>query len=292
MIENKVKTFAREFDAKIQAFSPQVINEYKLVYDAMMYSMRLGGKRLRPFLISEFYKLCGGKDNASVAAQVAIESIHTYSLIHDDLPCMDNDDMRRGKPACHIKFGEAYALLAGDALLTEAFAVIADAKEIEPEFKVKAISCLAQNSGINGMIGGQTVDLLSENKKVDEKTLELICRLKTGALIKAACLIGCILAGANEEKLLAAESYAENLGLAFQIMDDILDVIGESEKLGKPIHSDKENLKTTFASVYGIDRCKEMINELTESAKKALDLFGEDAADLIYLADYLCQRDY
>ena len=292
MIENKIKAFAEDFDRKIEALIPKVKDEYKIVYDAMMYSLCLGGKRLRPFILSEFYKLCGGRGDASVAAEVAIESIHTYSLIHDDLPCMDNDDMRRGKPACHIKFGEEYALLAGDGLLTEAFGIIAEAENIKPEFRLRAISCLAQNSGINGMIGGQTVDLLSENKSTDKNTLELICRLKTAALIKASALIGCILAGAKEEQLLAAEAYSENLGLAFQIMDDVLDEIGESEKLGKPIHSDKGNFKSTFVSVYGIEDCKEKIKELTLAAKNSLALFGEAADDLISLAEYLCHRDY
>lgn len=292
MVEEKLKSFAIGFESKIDKFLPSVKNEYKFVYDAMRYSLCLGGKRLRPFLVNEFYKLCGGKGESSAAAEVAIESIHTYSLIHDDLPCMDNDTLRRGKPACHIKFGEEYALLAGDGLLTEAFGIIADAKEIQPELKVKAISCLAHYSGINGMIGGQTMDLLSENKVTDEKSLKMICELKTAALIKASALMGCILAGADDQKLSAAECYADNLGLAFQIMDDILDEIGESEKLGKPTLSDKENQKSTFVSVYGIEDCKKRVIELTNAAKSALTVFGDDSKTLIELADYLCKRDY
>ena len=292
MIENKIKAYAKEFETQIDRFLPSVKEDYKIVYDALIYSLKLGGKRLRPFLLNEFYKLCGGKGEAAAAASVAIESIHTYSLIHDDLPCMDNDDMRRGKPSCHIKFGEEYALLAGDALLTEAFGVIADAKDISPEFKVKAISYLAHYSGINGMIGGQTVDLLSENEQVSEEKLILICNLKTAALIKAASVIGCILAGADETEISAAKEYSDNLGLAFQIMDDILDEIGESEKLGKPVHSDKENAKSTFVSLYGVEDCKKRVIDLTNKAKASLDIFGEKADTLKALADYLCTREF
>lgn len=292
MIESVIKDYSLEFETKIDTFLPTVKEDYRVVYDAMMYSLKLGGKRLRPFLVNEFYKLCGGEGDLAAAASVAIESIHTYSLIHDDLPCMDNDDMRRGKPSCHIKFGEEYALLAGDALLTEAFGVIADANDIKPEYKVKAISALAHYSGINGMIGGQTVDLLSENEKVSEEKLILICKLKTAALIKSACVMGCILAGADETKISAAKEYANNLGLAFQIRDDILDEIGESEKLGKPVHSDRENAKSTFVSVYGIEDCKRRVFELTNKAKAALNIFGDNSKILKELADYLCNRDY
>ncbi len=292
MIEKMIKAYSAEFESKIDKFLPTVLEDYKIVYDAMMYSLKLGGKRLRPFLVNEFYKICGGVGDVPAPVSVAIESIHTYSLIHDDLPCMDNDDMRRGKPSCHIKFGEEYALLAGDALLTEAFGVIANAKDIEPKAKVKAISALAHYSGINGMIGGQTVDLLSENTEASEEKLLLICKLKTAALIKVSCLLGCILAGADEKQCMAAKEYADNLGLAFQIMDDILDEIGESEKLGKPIHSDKENAKSTFVSVYGIEDCKSRVENLTNKAKAALDIFGEKSSTLKALADYLCNREY
>lgn len=292
MIENKIKAYAKEFETKIDRFLPTVKEDYKIVYDALKYSLKLGGKRLRPFLLNEFYKLCGGEGELSAPASVAIESIHTYSLIHDDLPCMDNDDMRRGKPSCHIKFGEEYALLAGDALLTEAFGIIADAKDISADAKVKAISVLAHYSGVNGMIGGQTVDLLSENKQVSEETLILICSLKTAALIKAASVMGCVLAGADEKEISAAKEYSDNLGLAFQIMDDILDEIGESEKLGKPIHSDKENAKSTFVSLYGVEECKKKVLDLTNKAKASLAIFGERADTLKALADYLCNREF
>ncbi len=293
MIKDTVKSFAIEFENKISNLFSKDRGEYSLVADAMKYSLADGGKRLRPFLIDRFYKASGGKGECSVNFQLAMECIHTYSLIHDDLPCMDNDDMRRGKPSCHKKFGEEYALLAGDGLLTLAFNIASKTEGVPADRVLKALEILSDKAGIDGMIGGQTVDLLSEGKSnVTTDLLKLICSLKTGALIKASCMIGCILAGANSEKLKAAEEYAENLGLAFQIVDDILDVTGDEAKLGKPINSDAENEKATFVSILGIDKCKEIVLELTERAKSALVVFGEEAKEIKELADYLCIRDY
>ncbi len=292
MIKTKISNYAQSFEKTAENFYSHPESEYSLVYDACRYSLLLGGKRLRPFLMHSFYKLCGGKNEGVSNFEVAIESIHTYSLIHDDLPCMDNDDMRRGKASCHRQFGEANALLAGDALLTKAFEFASETEGIDPLLVLKAIKTLASLSGADGMIGGQVVDLKYENLSADETILKLICRLKTGALIKAACSIGCILAGADEDKIHAAESYAEYLGLAFQIVDDILDVTGSAEKLGKPINSDIDNNKSTFVSLYGIEKCKTIVAELTLKAKSALDIFGDDAIDLVNLADYLCTRDY
>jgi geranylgeranyl pyrophosphate synthase len=205
---------------------------------------------------------------------------------------MDNDDMRRGKPSCHVKFGEANALLAGDALLTAAFGLAAESTASSAESKLNAISVLSRRAGIDGMIGGQVVDLIYEEKTADESVLKLICSLKTGALIKAACSIGCVLAGADKKKVKAAEDYADYLGLAFQIVDDILDETSTAEKLGKPIHSDKENNKSTFVSLFGIDKCKKLVEELTNMAKTSLQPFGPEADELKTLADYLCNRDY
>ncbi len=292
MIGEKIKIFAEEFEKEIKKIFDTDRKDYALVAEAMEYSLADGGKRLRPFLIREFYKTSGGMDNAYINFALAMECIHTYSLIHDDLPCMDNDDMRRGKPSCHKKFGEEYALLAGDGLLTLAFSLAAKTQNIPAERIVKAIEVLSFHAGIDGMVGGQTVDLLSEGKtNVTADTLTVICSLKTGALIKASCLIGCILAGADEVKLQAAEEYADKIGLAFQIEDDILDVIGDEKKLGKPINSDKENEKSTFVSVFGIDECKKKVKILTESAKQALAVF-KDAKDIADLADYLCNREF
>ena len=292
MISEKIKTFAEEFEREITEIFATDRKDYALVAEAMEYSLADGGKRLRPFLIREFYRASGGNDRAYINFALAMECIHTYSLIHDDLPCMDNDDMRRGKPSCHKRFGEEYALLAGDGLLTLAFGLAAKTENIPTERIVKAIEMLSFHAGIDGMVGGQTVDLLSEGKTdITAETLTLICRLKTGALIKASCLIGCILAGADEAKMKAAEEYADKIGLAFQIEDDILDVIGDEKKLGKPINSDKENEKATFVSVFGIEECKKKVKLLTESAKRELSVFG-DAKDIEDLADYLCNREF
>lgn len=287
-----LKKYADSLEEALNSFYSEKNTNYKIVLDAMNYSLRLGGKRIRPYLLRQFYLLCGGENNASVNFEVAIESIHTYSLIHDDLPCMDDDDMRRGKPSCHKKYGEAYALLAGDGLLTEAFGIAAKTQNVDSKLVVKALSRLSSLSGVDGMIGGQTIDLLSEGKKVGEDVLREICSLKTGALIKAACTIGCILANSSEEQEKAASKYAECLGLAFQIEDDILDCIGDEQKLGKPIHSDEENEKSTFVTVFGIDKCKEKVASLTQEAKDALSIFGKKADNLKALADFLCNRDY
>lgn len=293
MIKDKVKCFAADFENKINSLFTEDRGEYALVAEAMKYSLADGGKRLRPFLIDRFYKASGGEGEKSENFQLAMECIHTYSLIHDDLPCMDNDDMRRGKPSCHKKFGEEYALLAGDGLLTLAFNIAAKTKDIPADRVIKAIEILSHKAGIDGMIGGQTVDLLSEGKSnVTTELLTLICSLKTGALIKASCMIGCVLAGADDTKIKAAEEYAENLGLAFQIVDDILDVTGDEAKLGKPINSDAQNEKSTFVSLFGIEKCKKIVLELTEKAKSALSVFGEEANEIKELADYLCIRDY
>ncbi len=292
MIEKKLKLYAACFEKKLSDAFLSQNTEYSVIYDACRYSLLLGGKRLRPFLVNEFYRLCGGREDLSFGFEAAIECIHTYSLIHDDLPCMDNDDMRRGKPSCHKQFDEANALLAGDALLTKAFSFAAKTEGIEPLLLVNAISVLSDKAGIDGMIGGQVVDLIYENKKADESVLKLICSLKTGALIKAACVIGCILAGADENKIRAAEQYAEALGLAFQIVDDILDETSSVEKLGKPIHSDKANNKSTFVSLFGIEKCNALVTELTEKAKMSINSFGPSSENLIQLADYLCTRDH
>ncbi len=292
MIENKINLYAQNFEKDLASVFEHGPLEYAVIYDACRYSLLLGGKRLRPFLLNEFYRLCGGEGNYSFNFEAAIECIHTYSLIHDDLPCMDDDDMRRGKPSCHKQFGEANALLAGDALLTKAWSLAATTEGIDSKCVLKAVSVLSHCAGIDGMIGGQVVDLMYEEKTADEEILKLICSLKTGALIKAACVVGCILADADEKKIAAAENYAENLGLAFQIVDDILDETSTVEKLGKPIHSDKDNSKSTFVTLFGIERCKELVAGLTSKAKQELDIFGRDAEDLKRLADYLLKRDH
>lgn len=266
--------------------------EYDIVHEAMKYSLSIGGKRIRPVLVLEFCRVCGGDINDALPLAAAIEMIHTYSLIHDDLPCMDDDDMRRGKPSCHKVFGEEYALLAGDGLLTEAFSVVAnsDFARKNPTGAIKAVSLLSTLAGVNGMIGGQVIDLKSEENEASLETLKTMDRLKTGALIKCACLLGITAAGADEEKAISATKFAENLGLAFQIVDDILDVIGSEETLGKPIGSDAESGKSTYVTTLGLEKCKSEAKRLTQDAVSALEIFGEESEFLKNLAYMLIER--
>lgn len=282
----------------------KIINEYlftvlprcnygeSVVCDAMKYSVENGGKRIRPVLTLEFCRLCGGDIQDALPFAAAIEMIHTYSLIHDDLPCMDNDDFRRGKPSCHIQFGESYALLAGDGLLTQAFSVIteSDFAKNNPAAAVKAISVLASCSGALGMIGGQVIDLKSEGKNVGLDILQKMDELKTGALIKAAAGMGVIAANGSEEKLRAAYDYAEKLGQAFQIVDDILDVTADETQLGKPVGSDAQSGKSTYVSLLGLEKSQQLAQELTQQAIDSLTVFGQDADFLISLARSLAIR--
>ena len=277
---------------KIENSVSALSSEYKILEDAMNYSLSIGGKRIRPIILREFYKLCGGEGDYSLPFELALEMIHTYSLIHDDLPCMDDDDFRRGKPACHKAFGEDMAVLAGDALLTEAFKIAAQTKGIPAENVLKAIEVLAECAGLNGMVGGQVMDILGENNQdISLSVIKKTYSLKTGALIVAAAKIGCILAGAND-KINYATTYAENIGLAFQIVDDILDVKSTAEVLGKPIGSDISNNKKTFVSFYGVKKCEEMVFEFTEDAIASIDNIGVNGEFLKELAKYLAKRDY
>ena len=260
-----------------------------IVSEAMKYSVRNGGKRIRPMLTLEFCKACGAESEKALPFACAVEMIHTYSLIHDDLPCMDDDDYRRGKPSCHIAFGEANALLAGDALLTLAFETAVKA-DIAAENVVRAVKELSYSAGILGMVGGQVLDLQNENKALTLSELEQIHNLKTGELIRVACVLGCVAAGADEEKIKAAEAYAKGIGLTFQIVDDILDVTSDAETLGKPIGSDAENQKTTYVSLLGIEKSKEVAAELTRKAKAALAVYDENTEALSLLADNLLIR--
>lgn len=276
-------------EAAIENLIPSDNNGYKVLCDAMKYSLSAGGKRLRPALMMEFCRICGGNPESVLNLALALECIHTYSLVHDDLPCMDNDDMRRGKPSCHKAFGDTNALLAGDALLTYAFSLAASA-DIKPEYIVKCIKILADSAGYAGMVGGQVEDLALEQKNATEKELVEMYALKTGKLIEAACVIGCVAAGSDEEKINKAKAYANNIGLAFQIVDDILDCIGDTEKLGKPIGSDLKNDKTTFVSLYGIEGCYKRAEDLTARAVDALCVF-DDTYELNELAVSLIKRD-
>ena len=246
------------------------------VLEAMKYSVSNGGKRIRPILAIEFAKVCGGDEKSALEFGCAVEMVHTYSLIHDDLPCMDNDDMRRGKPSCHMAYGEDNALLAGDALLTEAFGVLTISRNIPSENIIRAVSYLSSFAGINGMVGGQVLDLQFEETKPTVDEILKMYSLKTCGLIKVACVLGCLTANDyNEEKINAAIDYAENLGIAFQIQDDILDIEGDSAFLGKPVGSDEKNDKSTLVKYFGLEKSKALVKEYTDKAIYALETFDE-----------------
>ncbi len=268
---------------------PSCANGQDEVVEAMRYSISNGGKRLRPVLCLEFAKACGADRYDALDFACAVEFVHTYSLIHDDLPCMDNDDMRRGKPSCHKQFGEAVALLAGDALLTQAFQILSGSS-LDDSKIASACALLAQNSGVSGMVGGQVIDLKYESQTPDMKQILAVHRLKTGALIAAACLLGCIAAGADENKIAAASAYAYNLGVAFQIKDDILDVTASTDELGKPAGSDAQNNKTTYVTLRGVENAQNDVEKLTESAVARLDEF-ENTEFLKTLSYYLVNRN-
>lgn len=263
------------------------------VCTAMKYALLDGGKRIRPVLVLEFCRVCGGSIQSALPFACAVEMIHSYSLIHDDLPCMDNDDLRRGKPSCHKQFGEAVALLAGDALLTLAFETMLNQNtntKLSAQNRLNAAAVLAKQAGSMGMIGGQVIDLDCEGKNIPIQVLQKMDDLKTGALISAACQMGCILAGANEKMIQAADRYAKNIGLAFQIMDDILDIISTSENLGKPIGSDAENKKSTYVSLLGLESAQALVYQLTEQALAELEIFGEENQKLRELTIFLSKR--
>ena len=259
---------------------------------AMKYSLLSGGKRIRPILLLEFYALCGGNGDNALNFAAALEMIHTYSLIHDDLPCMDNDDMRRGRPSCHKAFGEDTALLAGDALLTLAFKTAAETDGIPSDRVLKAIAVLAENAGISGMVGGQVEDLAFEKSGATIEQLRGMYLKKTSCLLSAGAVCGSILAGADEEELKYAAEYAEKLGLAFQIIDDILDCTSDEKTLGKPIGSDEKNGKTTYVTLLGIDGAKAEAERLSNEALAALCKINGDNAALRELTADLLDRKF
>lgn len=278
------------YAARIEAYLQECFKDdapQKELFDAMRYSLLAGGKRLRPVLTQAFCELCGGNAEEALPFGAAIEMVHTYSLIHDDLPCMDNDDYRRGKPTNHRVYGEATAVLAGDALLTAAFSQLAKAK-LPAERIVEAVRVLSLCAGELGMVGGQVLDMDAEERECTEQEVYDIQSRKTGALISAACQLGVIAAGGGETQQAAASAYAESLGLAFQIEDDILDVVGDAQKLGKAVGVDEK--KNTFVRLYGIEKCREMIKDETDKAIAALTAF-EKPTFLTELAQALVSRD-
>ena len=276
-------------ESALNRFVPETTQLYKTVTDAMRYSLLNGGKRVRAVLTLEFCKLCGGTEEMAMPFACAVEMIHAYSLIHDDLPCMDNDDMRRGKPSNHKVFGENYALLAGDGLLTKAFETALSVEAFEAagvERAAKAASVLAACAGEFGMVGGQCIDLETENQAVSLDTLYAKDTGKTANLIMAACMMGCIAAGADDKLVEAARNYALHIGLAFQIRDDILDVTGTAEELGKNIGIDAQNNRCTYVSLLGIEKAQCMVETYTNTALESLGAFSGDTD---FLRDFALQ---
>lgn len=257
--------------------------------ESMRYSLLAGGKRIRPILLLEFCRICGGDVKAALPAACGIEMLHTYSLIHDDLPCMDNDDLRRGKPTNHVVYGECTAVLAGDALQAEAFGSILRS-ELPYDRKAKCAEALADAVGLDGMCGGQYLDMLGENKILTEKELDEINTRKTGALLTAACIMGVEAAGGSESQRAAAAFYGAAIGAAFQIRDDMLDVLSTNEELGKPVGSDAQEHKNTYMALFGEEKCAARISALTKAAKDVINDVFEDTAFLCELADSLEKR--
>lgn len=257
-------------------------DRYADLQEAMEYSLMAGGKRIRPVLVLETCRMCGGNLQQALPFAAAVEMVHTYSLIHDDLPAMDDDQLRRGRPTNHVVYGEATAILAGDGLLTAAFGQLA-AAELPAQQIVEAVRCLSEAAGPEGMVGGQALDMAGEGRAMTRSELEQLQSLKTGALIAAAAQLGCIAAGGSQEQLGQVKRYAQALGRAFQVRDDMLDVTSSDAELGKPVGSDRVNEKNTFVTALGLAGCQQLMEQLTQEAVDALDGF-EDAGFLSWLA--------
>ena len=294
-------SFKEEYQKRIESIE-DILQKYlpvqqgyqKIITEAMEYSLMAGGKRLRPMLMRESFELFGGKGKVIEPFMAAIEMIHTYSLVHDDLPAMDNDDYRRGRKTTHVVYGEDMGILAGDALLNYAFETACSAFELEPEKSLvigRALKILAGKSGIYGMIGGQVVDVKESGHKITGDMLDFIYRLKTGALIEASVMIGAVLAGASDEEILKIEEIAGKVGMAFQIQDDILDVTSTTEMLGKPVHSDEKNEKMTYVTLSGIEESKKEVKHLTSEALDTLKGLKYENSFLNELLEWLVYRE-
>lgn len=276
----------------LKKYLPEETGFQKTVLEAMNYSVTAGGKRLRPMLMQETYRMFGGSSQVIEPFMAAIEMIHTYSLVHDDLPAMDNDEYRRGRRTTHAVYGEAFGILAGDALLNYAFETAVGALSLElNERTARAIQVLAEKAGIYGMIGGQVVDVESEGQAVSKEKLDFIYRLKTSALIESSMMIGALLAGASEEEADKIRRTAQDVGLAFQIQDDILDVTSTLEVLGKPIHSDEKNEKTTYVTLEGLEQAKQDVEEISKRALATLASLGRENPFLEELITMLITRE-
>lgn len=288
----KLKKRVEEIEAVIHAYMPVAEGHAKTVIEAMNYTMDAGGKRLRPMLMQETYRMLGGNEKVVEPFMAAIEMIHTYSLIHDDLPALDNDDYRRGRKTAHKVYGEAMAILAGDGLLNYAYETAAKAFDMTEDLPtvVRAYTVLTQKPGIYGMIGGQTADVELTGKPLTEEVLEYIYDNKTGALIEASMMIGAILAGAAGDTVTKIQQLAGIVGRAFQIQDDILDIEGTEEELGKPLHSDEENGKTTYVTIHGLEQAKAEVVQLSQEAVALLDSIPGENPFLRELILSLMQR--
>lgn len=289
----KISDWVKIIDKELEEYVKTLDNPQKSIYESMKYSLCAGGKRLRPSLLLITYTMFDSDYRKALPFACAMEMIHTYSLIHDDLPCMDNDDYRRGKLSNHKMYGEANALLAGDALLNKSFEICIEACQDfdNMEYALRAVSIIASSAGTEGMIGGQVVDISSEGKISDIEMLKYMYSLKTGAIIESSIVAGAILGGANEEEIKKLEKFAQNLGIAFQIQDDVLDVIGDEKKLGKSIGSDVENNKITYLSFMDINKAKEHVKIYTKKAIENLDIFGEKSRYLKEISNVLVNRE-
>lgn len=288
--EAKVK----EIEEILQTYLPKKEGFQKIIMEAMEYSLMAGGKRIRPMLMQEMYHLFGGKEKLIYPFMAAIEMIHTYSLVHDDLPAIDNDDYRRGRKTTHVVYGEDMGILAGDALLNYAFETAATAFADFPEDSLligKAMGILAKKAGVYGMIGGQVTDVRETGHKLSREKLDFIYALKTGALIESSMMIGAVLAGASEEEIKQAEKIAAKTGFAFQVQDDILDVTSTSETLGKPVHSDEKNEKTTYVTLVGIEEAKKIVERESEEAIRILETLPGEKGYLTWLLEELIHRE-
>ena len=290
--KEKLSDKIKETEEVIYEYLPEEEGKQSIVMEAMNYSVKAGGKRLRPLFMMEFNRLFGGNEDDVKPFMAAMEFIHTYSLVHDDLPEMDNDEFRRGIPTTHVKYGQAMAVLAGDGLLNYAYEIVAGAiiNSSSPYKAALAFDILSSHAGIYGMIGGQTVDIMSVNEINDKETLDFIYELKTGALIKASMMIGAIIGGADEEQLAVVEDIADKVGMAFQIQDDILDVTSSMEVLGKPVLSDDKNNKFTYVSLLGLEAAGEYVSVLSEAAIKDLKDLGLNSEFIEELIYYLVDR--
>ena len=292
-ILDNVRIYCDLINSSLNDYIPQVNVPERKIYEATRYSLMVGGKRLRPILALAVNDMFEGRVEDVLPFACAIEMIHTYSLIHDDLPAMDNDDYRRGRLTNHKVYGEAIAVLAGDSLLNKAFEIMTASLNDENclSRKIKAMQEIANASGMEGMIGGQVVDIESEGKQIDQDTLRYMHAKKTGRLIVASAVTGAIIAGATEHDVIKIYSYASNLGLAFQIKDDILAEIGDQEKLGKRVGNDREKNKSTYVTILGLDEARRLLGLTTQCAVESIEGYGEKAEFLIELARYLLQRD-